>query len=117
MKDDYWQDRILVPTAIKGALPECSRKKIDEIEQENTALENIFNKLRQLEKDKKKNPFTRIETDLSPTEIKTLEDNGVIIRDADEYYMSEIFRWGLDFSQLAGRSKVLALARRARASS
>ncbi|MEQ8963474.1 MAG: ParA family protein [Coleofasciculus sp. C2-GNP5-27] len=117
VKDDYWQDRILVPTAIKGALPECSRKKIDEIEQENTALENIFNKLRQLEKDKKKNPFTRIETDLSPTEIKTLEDNGVIIRDADEYYMSEIFRWGLDFSQLAGRSKVLALARRARASS
>ncbi|MEQ9485175.1 ParA family protein [Coleofasciculus sp. F4-SAH-05] len=114
VNDDYWQDRILVPTAIKRALPGCSSQKIDEIEKENTALKDIFNKLRQLEKDKKKNPFTRVETELSLTEIKTLEDNGVIIRDADEYYMSEIFRWGLDFSQLAGRSKVLALERRAR---
>ena len=98
-------------------MPECSSQKIDEIEKENTALKDIFNKLRQLEKDKKKNPFTRIETEISLTEIKTLEDNGVIIRDADEYYMSEIFRWGLDFSQLAGRSKVLALARRSRQNS
>ncbi|MEQ9355030.1 ParA family protein [Coleofasciculus chthonoplastes] len=114
VNDDYWQDRILVPTAIKRALPGCSSQKIDEIEKENTALKDIFNKLRQLENDKKKNPFTQIDTGLSPTEIKTLEDNGVIIRDADEYYMSEIFRWGLDFSQLAGRSKVLALERRAR---
>jgi MinD-like ATPase involved in chromosome partitioning or flagellar assembly len=116
VNDTYWQDRILVPIAIKGALPECSREKIDEIEKENTALKDIFTKLRQLEKDKKKNPFTRTQTELSLEEINTLEDNGVIKREGDEYYMSEIFRWGLDFSQLAGRSKVLAL-RRARQSS
>ena len=114
VNDTYWQDRILVPTAIKGSLHECSKEKIDEIEKENTALKNIFTKLRQLGKDKKKNPFTRAETELSLEEIKTLEDNGVIIREEDDYQMSEIFRWGLDFSQLAGRSKVLALARRAR---
>jgi MinD-like ATPase involved in chromosome partitioning or flagellar assembly len=116
VNDTYWQDRILVPIEIKGALPECSREKIDEIEKENTALKDIFTKLRQLEKDKKKNPFTRTQTELSLEEIKTLEDNGVIKREGDEYYMSEIFRWGLDFSQLAGRSKVLAL-RRARQNS
>ncbi|EGK89383.1 ParA family protein [Microcoleus vaginatus PCC 9802] len=112
--DSRWQDRILIPTAIKGALPECSRNKIDEIEIENTALKDVFTKLRNLPKEKRKIPFTRDMIELSVEEMKILEDNGVVIRENDEYYMPEIFRWGLDFSMTAGgRPRILALARRA----
>ena len=49
--------------------------------------------------------------------MKILEDNGVVIREKDEYYMPEIFRFGLDFTMKAGaRPKVLSLARRVRQS-
>ncbi len=109
-----WTDRILVPTAIKDALPECSRNKIEEIEQENTALEKVFTKLRSQPQEKRKIPFTRDKLALSIEEMKTLEDNGAVIREQDEYYMPEIFRLGLGFSLTAGwRPKVMALARRA----
>ena len=114
INDTRWQDRILVPTAIRGALPECSSEKIGEIEQENTALESVFLKLRNLPSDKKKIPFTRDETQLSLEEMKILEDNGVVIREGDEYYMPEIFRLGLDFSKGGARPRVISLARRAR---
>ncbi|MBW4491778.1 MAG: AAA family ATPase [Oscillatoria princeps RMCB-10] len=109
-----WTDRILVPTAIRGALPECSRNKIEEIELENTALKKVFTKLRSQPQEKRKIPFTRDELALSIEEMKTLEDNGAVIREEDEYYMPEIFRLGLGFSLTAGwRPKVMALARRA----
>jgi MinD-like ATPase involved in chromosome partitioning or flagellar assembly len=114
INDTRWQDRILVPTAIRGALPECSSEKIGEIEQENTALKSVFLKLRNLASDKKKIPFTRDETQLSLEEMKILEDNGVLIREGDEYYMPEIFRLGLDFSKGGARPRVISLARRAR---
>lgn len=95
-------------------MPECSRNKIDEIEIENTALKDVFTKLRNLPKEKRKIPFTRDMIELSVEEMKILEDNGVVIRENDEYYMPEIFRWGLDFSMTAGgRPRILALARRA----
>jgi hypothetical protein len=112
--DIRWQDRILVPTAIRGALPECSQNKIEEIEQENTALKDVFTKLRELTEENRKIPFSREEFALSIEEMKTLEDNGAVIREQDEYYMPEIFRLGLGFSLTAGwRPKVMALARRA----
>jgi len=115
INDSRWQDRILVPTAIRGALPECSRQKIEEIEIEDTALKNVFQKLRELGADKKKIPFSRDETELTLAEVKILEDNGVVIREGDEYYMPEIFRLGLDFSLKGGaRPKVIAMAQRAR---
>jgi hypothetical protein len=114
VNDSRWQDRILIPTAIKGALLECSQNKIGEIEIENTALKDVFTKLRSLPKEKRKIPFTRDMMELSVEEMKILEDNGVVIRENDEYYMPEIFRLGLEFSMTAGgRPRIIALARRA----
>ncbi|NER89076.1 AAA family ATPase [Moorena sp. SIO3A2] len=111
--DDYWQDRILVPKAIRGCLDECSQEKITEIELENEPLKRVFNKLRQLSADNKKNPFQLENIGLSPEDISLLKENGVIIADGDKYYVSEIFRLGLGFSQNVGRPKIMALARRA----
>jgi len=113
VNDTHWQDRILVPNAIKGALPECSREKIQEIENENTSLKKVFAKLRDLPEANRKIPFIRDTIQLSLEEMKILEDNGVVIREKDEYYMPEIFRLGLGFLlTAAGRPKVIALARR-----
>jgi hypothetical protein len=118
VNDTRWKDRILAPTAIRGALPESSKEKVDEIQIENTALKSIFTKLQGLASENKKIPFTREEIALSLDEMKILEDNGVVIREKDEYYMPEIFRFGLDFTMKAGaRPKVLSLARRVRQNS
>lgn len=103
MNDNRWQDRILIPKAIRDALPECSQRKIEEIEIENTALKNIFTKLRDLAEANRKIPFTREAAQLSIEEIKTLLDNGVVIQEEDDYYMPEIFRYGLNFG-LTGRA-------------
>lgn len=114
VNDIRWQDRILVPAAIKGALPECSTEKIAEIELENTALKEVFTKLRGLGEEERKIPFTREQLQLSIEEMKILEDNGIVIREKDDYYMPEIYRLGLGFSLTAvGRPAVMSLARRA----
>ncbi|MDY6803382.1 MAG: AAA family ATPase [Cyanobacteriota bacterium] len=115
INDTKWQDRLLVPTEIRKALTECSQEKIREISVENKVLSALLDKLRELPQKQKKSPFTREDMpSLSSEELKTLEDNGVIIRDGDNYYVSEIFRLGLGFSQNAGPSRILYLARLAR---
>ncbi|MCG5058148.1 MAG: AAA family ATPase [Limnoraphis sp. WC205] len=111
INNSYWQDRILVPPAIKDALPDCSKAKIQEIEQENAELKDIFRHLQSLDEKDRKSPFTLQEVKLSLEQINVLKNNGVILPDRDKYYMCEIFRYGLNFSQNAGRSKVLSLAR------
>ncbi|NEP25066.1 AAA family ATPase [Moorena sp. SIO3I6] len=111
--DDYWQDRILVPKAIRDCLDECSKEKIEEIKLENEPLRTVFNKLRELPKVQKKSPFQLESISLSAEDISLLKQNGVIIADGDDYYISEIFRLGLGFSQNVGRPKIMALARRA----
>ena len=114
VNDDRWADRILTPVGIRDALSECSTKKIEEIEAENTALKVVFNKLREISSEERIIPFTREEIELSVDDIKILEENGVILREKDDYYMPEIFRLGLDFSLSAnGRPAVMSLARRA----
>lgn len=114
INDTFWNDRVLVPVAIKESLYECSRQKIAEIEIENELLKAIFTKLRNLPAEKRLIPFAREDAELSALEIKTLEDNGVLLREGDEFFMPEIFRWGLDFRLRTGaRPRVLTLARRA----
>ncbi|MGI2904821.1 ParA family protein [Tolypothrix sp. VBCCA 56010] len=114
VNDTRWQDRILVPAGIKGALPECSTEKIKEIELENNALKDVFTKLRDILQEERKIPFAREQLRLSVEEMKILEENGVIIREKDDYYMPEIFRLGLDFTLTAvGRPAIMSLARRA----
>ncbi|NEP51704.1 MAG: ParA family protein, partial [Moorea sp. SIO3C2] len=112
--DDYWQDRVLVPKAIRRCLADCSHEKITEIELENEPLKKVFNKLRQLPADNKKSPFKLESIGLSTEDMRLLRENGVIIAYGDKYYVSEIFRLGLRFSQNAGKPKVLGLATLAR---
>jgi len=110
--DSYWTDRIIVPLAIKKSIDECSRQKITEIGEENPPLKLIFDKLERLQD--KKIPITVNEVGLDTNEIQVLENNGVIFKEKDKYYIPEIFRRGLGFNLGGARPRVLALLRRAR---
>ncbi len=114
-KNTSWLDRLLIPTAIKGAIGECGKEKIKEIKTENEILWNILLKLEQLSTVNKQIPFKQEQVNLNPDELKTLEINGVILKDNEQYYMPEIFRVGLGFKSSAkARPRVLMLSRRAR---
>jgi MinD-like ATPase involved in chromosome partitioning or flagellar assembly len=114
IEDTRWNDRILVPAAIRKSIRECSIDKIAEIEQENEILKTIFANLKSLDPEERLIPFTQEQVKLSHDELATLEKSGAILRDEEEYYMPEIFRWGLGFNLKAGkRPRVLTLARRA----
>ena len=113
--DKYWKDRLLVPQAIRNAVKKCSEKKIEEIGIENKRLGAIFDNLRSLSEDARQIPFTQEQVGLDRQELKTLEENGVVLREGEEYYMPEIFRWGLNFKLKTGvRPRVLTLSRRTR---
>ncbi len=108
-----WTDRVLAPGAVRDAVADCSRAKIGEISQENSALKEIFEKLSGLDPDRKLVPFRLEDVDLTPQELQLLELNGIAVLEGNSYYMAEIFRPGLAFRLPAGaRPKVLALARR-----
>jgi cellulose biosynthesis protein BcsQ len=112
MGDGFWKDRVLVPAAMRSAVGHCSRAKIEEIGQENPEVMAIFNKLRNLPEEARQVPFVRDRVQLTIEEMKTLEDNGAVVREGDLYYMPEIFRLGLGFTLERGaRPRVLTLAR------
>ncbi len=87
--------RMLTPSDIKSALPECSREKIKEAKQEFPLLANIS---ASFEKAKiRRVPFRRIDYALSFEEWSFLRDNGIVSEVDGEYYMPEIYRFGLGF--------------------
>ncbi len=114
LSDTYWEDRVLVPTAIRGTIEVCGRAKIEEIGQENPELNRIFDQLAKLPEAAKQNPFTQAQVGLTRDDIRRLEDNGVILYEEGQYYMSALFARGLDFKGVGGRSRVLSLTRRSR---
>ncbi len=112
--DQYWQDRVLIPQAIRSSLAPCSKYKIEEIKEENADLKRIFEKINQIPSEIKRVPFAPYDLELEQSDLEILERNGVISSDGEKYYIPEIFRSGLDFSLGKGaRPKVIAMARRA----
>jgi cellulose biosynthesis protein BcsQ len=105
-------DRLLAPRAVRDAIVPCSAEKIEEIKQEIPALVGIFPRLQQATN--RRVPFDAASSGLTAAEIHFLEDIGVLIEDRGEYFMPEIFRFGLGFQLSQGaRPRVLSLARRA----
>jgi cellulose biosynthesis protein BcsQ len=105
-----WTDRLLPPTAMRRALPACSREKIRAITQENRPVGGLFERLRDLREPVRKVPFTLDVVGLTPFDARLLEANGVLFREEDQYWIPEIYRHGLGFSG-TGRPRVLAIAK------
>ncbi len=114
VSDTYWRERLLAPYAVRSALEDCSREKIEEIRMENPAVGAILDHLEALPPEGKEVPFTQRQVGLMSADLQLLETSGVIRREEDNYFMPEVFRLGLGFkSRQRGRPRVLS--RRAQA--
>jgi hypothetical protein len=106
------KEQIQARDLVRFLVGRCSVKKIEEIGQENAELSRIFTKLRSLPEPDRQIPFTRDQVKLEIADLKSLEDNGAIVREGEDYYMPEIFRVGLGFRLPRGaRPRVMTLAR------
>ena len=107
--NELYKDRILYPSAIREAINEVGKEKIDEVKKENLPLKKVLELLEQKEP-KMKFPCKPgdIDRSLDKSQIKILEDNGVLILYDGEYYMAEIYRKGMGFEySRRGRPKLL----------
>lgn len=112
INDSYWVDRILTPLAIRKAVEFVGENKVDEIGKENPRVGEVFKKLKELEEEARKIPFDASTVKLNSDEISLLVENGVIQWQGKYYYMSEIYRLGLNFKLRVGaRPKVISLAK------
>ena len=99
-----------MPNEIRKAIPKCSKKKINEIEQEIEVLKPIFRELREADAEKKKLPFKAETFNLTKSQESIMIREGYLYNDGGNYYLPEIIRHALDFSYTKGaRPKVLAL--------
>lgn len=109
--DARWSDRVLTPLAMRNALPECSRQKIDAIGEENPPVGTLLERLRDLDYDRRVLPFRLDEVGLTVQEAQLLGANGVVFREDDQYWIPELFRHGLGFRAASGRRpRVIAVA-------
>ncbi|MCX7572237.1 hypothetical protein OS242_20215 [Tumebacillus sp. DT12] len=110
----YYENRYLQPAAMRDAIDYCSTEKVKEIEQEIPTLVNIFNKIRSTPEENRELPFDRESLGLTVDEIRLLESLGVAFKQAEGYYMPEIFRRDLNMKFKKGaRPKVINLLKSA----
>lgn len=116
-------DRLLAPAAMRQAIQTCSQKKVDEIEEENAPLKEVFEKIKGRDIMTGllfSSPCTYEELsalNLNKENIELMEENGIIFFDSNEkkYHFPEIFRHGLGIERAVGaRPMVVSLIRRAR---
>lgn len=94
---------------MRNALPRSSRQKIEAIAQENLPVGEILRRLRALPDERRKVPFTLDSVGLTLDAANLLVASGVLFREEDQYWIPEIFRYGLDF-KATGRPRILAIA-------
>lgn len=105
-------DRLLAPPALRSAPQYCGQQKIIEVFKEISILEG---QLKQLKESNLRIPATEDELRSNGvTNFSLLEEFGILLRDADKYYLPEIYRQGLGLALNSGaRPKVVNLMRKA----
>lgn len=107
--NETYDDRYIMPSEIKNAVPKCSDKKIAEIKQEIGAIRPILKKLEDTSVEKTL-PFTAKTFELSASEEKIMKEEGYLKIEDGKYYLPEIIRHSLKFKYAKGaRPKVLSL--------
>lgn len=114
-----WVDRVIPPSAIRGALIPTSEDKIQEAVQEYESLKEWVTRLVAVDAAKKKIPFAAEDLSLDGRLRQALQEIGVIYEDiekdsAERLYVPEIYRHGLGLASSSGaRPRVQALLQRA----
>lgn len=95
-----YHDRLLTPDAMKGAVQEASKEKLDEVEREIQPLKKSFQILKEISKDKKQVPLLPSVLEKLPSEdMKLLERHGYLIETDGEYYIPESIRYALGYNK------------------
>lgn len=111
-KTGRWADRLLTPSSMRRALPRSSREKISAIELENVPVRAVFAHLREIPEEVRKVPFTLESVKLDSMQARLLEANGILFRENDQYWMPEIYRYGLGFGvSNVGRPRVVSITK------
>lgn len=101
-----WEDRVLVPSAMRKALLECSMIKISAIQDESQEIGDLLSRLQQV-REPVTVPFSLVEVGLDVADADFLVESGVFARGNDgRYWVAEIYRHGLGFGS-ERRAKVL----------
>ncbi|MFE1171507.1 KGGVGR-motif variant AAA ATPase [Streptomyces sp. NPDC058773] len=101
-----WDDRVLVPSAMRKALLACSKIKISAIQDESQEIGELLSRLQQVRQPVTV-PFWLEEVGLELNEADFLVESGVFARGNDgRYWVAEIYRHGLGFGS-ERRAKVL----------
>ncbi|MFJ8437907.1 KGGVGR-motif variant AAA ATPase [Kitasatospora griseola] len=104
--DERWPDRLLTPAAMRRALGECSRAKVEEINQENPRLGKLLRNMSSFS-DTVKMPFDAEDVKLTADDVEALKQWGALARDTDgRYRLPEIYRHALGF-RTYGRARVV----------
>lgn len=105
-----YEDRYIMPSQIRKAIPECSKEKYKEIKDEMKTIYEILKKFEDMPDDEKELPLTLDKLNLTGGEIARLENQGYFTMSDRKYYFPEIIRFALGFKYKRGaRPKVLSL--------
>ncbi|WP_370008281.1 KGGVGR-motif variant AAA ATPase [Sinorhizobium fredii] len=114
--DIYHDQRLLSPRAMRDAIGPCSRDRVFETGEENVDLKRIFRKIEGLVGSQRELPWSyeRAHELIGSEDVRVLEDNGVLFRYEDEFFVPELYRSGLNLFYSGGaRRKVVTLMRQA----
>lgn len=115
--DRSGKDWPLAHRAIRDALEDCSKLKLDELQREIKGLEPILKKLREQPEELMVVPFTASSLGLEEEEVRFMEQHGLVTQmehGDPSWHMPEIVRAGLGYKLKAGaRPKTLEMYRRA----
>ena len=117
--DSLWNDRVLAPESMRGAIPSCSREKVSETAAEIAFFRDWKNRLDEVKITPRKVPFSADAMQLDTQQLVALRDLGVIYEDInpdlgdERLYLPEIYRAGLGFEISAtGRPRTMALLKK-----
>lgn len=95
-----YNDRLISPDMMKGAVQEASKEKLDEVEKEIQPLKKSFKILKDVPKAKKQVPLSQeVLNLLQNDDIKLLERHGYLKEADDEYYIPESVRYALGYNK------------------
>jgi MinD-like ATPase involved in chromosome partitioning or flagellar assembly len=117
-KTSSWGDRVLSPEAMRRAIPECSRQKVEEATKEIAPLRAWNERMSVNRIVERPIPFSALSVALEPAELAVLRELGVIYEDLDpalgdrRLFLPEIYRAGLSFDLSGGRPRIQALLKK-----
>lgn len=117
-RNTFWADRVLSPEAMRRAIPECSRQKVEEATKEIAPLRAWNERMSERRIVDKSIPFSAVSVELEPAELAVLRELGVIYEDLDpalgdkRLFLPEIYRAGLGFDLSSGRPRIQALLKK-----